>query len=226
MGQQTLRGWVVLAGMLLAGCQNVPSTAIRQPLSALPSVPVAAAEGNGAIFQTGTTVPLFEDRRARRVGDTLTVNLVEKTSANRRSETSESRAAEADISVPPPVVLGKNLPFNLGTTSWAPDASMTHAFKDNDTNSNTITGTIAVTVIEVLPNGHLVVAGEKQVAVNNDTDYIRLAGVVNPANITAGNTVNSTQLANAQIESKNAQGLDQAQVTSMLARFFLTLLPF
>lgn len=215
-----------LLSCVLWGCQSVPSTAIRQPLSARPPVPVAADAGNGAIYQAGTTMPLFEDRRARRVGDILTVNLVEKTSANRKSETSESRAAEAEISVPPPAVLGKSLPFNLGTTSWAPDASISQAFKDNDTNSNTITGTIAVTVVEVLPNGHLVVAGEKQVAVNNDTDYIRLAGVVNPANITASNTVNSTQLANVQIESKNAQGLDQAQLTSMLARFFLTLLPF
>jgi flagellar L-ring protein precursor FlgH len=78
----------------------------------------------------------------------------------------------------------------------------------------------------VLANGHLVVAGEKQLAINSDTEYIRLAGVVNPSQISSTNTVNSTQLANAQFESKNSQSLDKSQVGSMLARFFLTVLPF
>lgn len=61
---------------------------------------------------------------------------------------------------------------------------------------------------------------------NNDTEYIRLAGVVNPSQVSAANSISSTQLADVQIESKNAQGLDKAHMTSMLARFFLTLLPF
>jgi flagellar L-ring protein precursor FlgH len=203
----------------------VPETAIKQPLAVRPQPVQAVADANGAIYQNATATFLFEDRRARRVGDTLTVNLVERTSASRRSETSESRAASADLSVPTPRVLGVS-PNVIGSTAWSPSGALNHGFKDNDSNSNTISGTIAVTVVEVLANGNLVVAGEKQIAVNNDTDYIRLAGVVNPAHISASNTVNSTQLANVQIESKNSQGLERSQLTSMLARFFLTLLPF
>lgn len=214
---------------LLAACATPPpATAIKEPLNARPQA-VAASAGNGAIFQTGdsrpkTALALFEDRKARHVGDTLTVNLVEKTEAKRKSETTDERKANASLNIPGPVVLG-NGPI-VGATTWVPSASNKQEFKDNETNSNEFKGAITVTVVEVLANGHLVVAGEKQVAINNDTEYIRLAGVVNPAQISAANTVNSTQLANVQLESKNAQSLDVAQVGSLLARFFLTVLPF
>jgi flagellar L-ring protein precursor FlgH len=211
--------------LLSSGCHTVPDTAIKQPLAMRPQPMQPVADSNGAIFQSATAAFLFEDRRARRVGDTLTVNLVERTSASRRSETTESRAASAEVSIPTPKVLGVS-PNVIGETAWTPSGKTAQSFKDNDTNSNTISGSIAVTVVEVLPNGNLVVAGEKQIAVNNDTDYIRLAGVVNPAHITAANTVNSTQIANVQIESKTSQGLDRSQLTSLLARFFLTLVPF
>lgn len=218
--------WVLLGLLVgLAGCHTVPETRIREPLAVRPPAQPVQAEANGAIYQPASATFWFEDRRARRVGDTLIVNLVERTSASRRSETTESRKASADFNVPTPKVLGV-YPNAIGHTTWTPEAEHAQSFRDNDVNSNTISGTITVSVVEVLPNGNLVVAGEKQITVNNDTDYIRLAGVVNPAQITASNTVNSTQLANVQIESKNSQGLDKSQLTSMLARFFLTLIPF
>lgn len=220
-------GLIIL--MFLAGCATPPpATAIKQPLTAAPEA-MAATSGNGAIFQAGNSQPrpamaLFEDRRARYVGDTLVVNLVEKTEAKRKSETTDERKANASLDIPAPVLLGQRR-GDIGTT-WEPSASNKQEFKDNETNTSEIKGAITVTVVEVLANGHLVVAGEKQVAINNDTEYIRLAGVVNPAQITAGNTVNSTQLANAQFESKNTQSIDQSQLGSMMARFFLTILPF
>lgn len=225
LGLAPALGVIVLLGHLVAGCHTVPDTAIKQPLAMLPPPTAPEAQTPGAIYQNTSSAFLFEDRRARRVGDTLTVNLVERTSASRKTETTESRAASANVSVPTPKLFGVS-PNAIGETAWSPSGKAEQSFKDNDSNSNTISGTITVTVVEVLANGNLVVAGEKQIAVNNDTDYIRLAGIVNPAHITAANTVNSTQLANVQIESKTSQGLDRSQLTSMLARFFLTLLPF
>jgi flagellar L-ring protein FlgH len=225
MTLRTLALLAILAGLLwLAGCSTAPSTGIKQPLSARP-LPKVAAETNGAIYQPRTSVVLFEDRRAHRVGDTLTVNLVEKNSTARTSATNASRDASAAVSVPTPQILG-HTPNALGTTSWSPSGTSSAAFKDNDTNTNTITGTITVTVVEVLENGNLVVAGEKQVAVNQNTEYIRLAGVVNPAYLAADNSIDSTQLADAHIESKDSEGMDKSQLTSMLARFFTLLLPF
>ncbi|NWG86418.1 MAG: flagellar basal body L-ring protein FlgH [Hydrogenophilaceae bacterium] len=222
-----IRYTLVAAAALLAGCNTVPSTNIKQPFTAPPLPKSTAIESNGSIFQPGRGMALFEDRRARHVGDTLTVNLVEKTAATRKSETTEDRSASADINVPAPRVFNKTPQvLGIGTTSWNPSSETNQAFKDNDTNSNSFTGAITVTVIEVLPNGNLRVSGEKQLSINNDTDYIRLTGVVNPAYLTASNSINSTQLADAQVESKNSQGLDQAQMVSMFARFFLTLVPF
>lgn len=219
-----LRVLGLLAVMGLAACSNVPSTNIRQPLTAATSYKPTAMENSGAIFQPSRSVAFFEDRRARYVGDTLTVNLVENTTATRNSSTTDDRSASADISVPVPKLFGKSP--NLGTTAWSPSSSSKQEFKDDESNSHTFKGAITVTVIEVLPNGNLRVAGEKQVGINNDTEYVRLTGVVAPALISGSNTVNSTQLADVQLESKNAQGLDQAQVASMMARFFLTMLPF
>lgn len=215
---------------LLSGCATPPpATAIKTPLNARPEA-VAYTSANGAIFQAGSSQPrpgiaLFEDRRARYVGDTLVVNLVEKTEAKRKSETTDERKANASFDIPSPQVLGRSTSV-LGATSWEPSANNKQEFKDNENNTSEIKGAITVTVVEVLANGHLVVAGEKQVAINNDTEYIRLAGVVNPAQISADNTVKSTQLANAQFESKNTQSLDKSQLGGMMARFFLTILPF
>ncbi|MDD5366228.1 MAG: flagellar basal body L-ring protein FlgH [Gallionellaceae bacterium] len=210
---------------LLAGCAMAPATNIQQPLTARPQPPAPAAENNGTIFQPSRNVALFEDRRARYVGDTLTVNLVENTEVKRKSETKEDRSATADVNVPVPTVLGRKPPV-IGATTWTPNSSANQNFKDNETNSNSFKGGITVTVVEVLANGNLMVSGEKQVAVNNDTEYIRLAGVVNPRDITREGTVNSTQVADAKIESKNSQSIDKSQLVSMMARFFLTALPF
>lgn len=226
-----MRKWInrtiaLLAISWLGGCAVAPSTDIKQPLTARPKPPEPVAENSGAIFQPNKSVRLFEDRRARQVGDTLTVNLVENTSATRKSETTETRESTADLSVPAPVVLGRGVPGIDGDTTWNPESDLSQTFKDNETNSNTFRGSITVTVTDVLDNGNLLVAGEKRIAINNDTEYLRLAGVVNPAHITSTNTVNSTQLADVQLESKNSQGLDKAQLSSMLARFFLVLMPF
>lgn len=218
------RGGMILLVLMLGGCSVAPSTDIKQPFTARPAPASKVVDNNGAIFQADRSVRLFEDRRARQVGDTLTVNLVENTSASRKSETTETREASADINVPSPTVLGQR--GILGATTWAPESETSQTFKDNETNSNTFRGALTVTVVEVLDNGNLLVAGEKRIAINNDTEYLRLVGVVNPIHITATNSVNSTQLADVQLESKNSQGIDKSQLSSMLARFFLVLMPF
>jgi flagellar L-ring protein precursor FlgH len=83
-----------------------------------------------------------------------------------------------------------------------------------------------VTVTEVLPNGNLIVAGEKQVAMNKGTEFIRFSGMVSPDTIQAGNMVSSNVIADARVEYRTNSRLDRAEVTSMLSRFFLSMLPF
>jgi len=214
----------LIAVMALAGCvTTTPSTAVHQPMTVRPEAQVARAPVNGAIFNVATSRPLFEDHRARFVGDTLTINIVEKTQASKISENKTERTQSVDASVP--TVVG--LPFK-GLQGLGLTANDSNKFdgKGQNTSSNDFTSTITVTVIEVYPNGNLLVSGEKQMGLKEGEEFIRFSGVVNPNTITGVNTVQSTQVADARIEFKANGFIDSAQVMGWLSRFFLTVLPF
>lgn len=216
---------VAAAGLAtLAGCAaTVPDTITMQPSSVKPQ-PVAAAvpPANGAIFQASSYRPAFEDRRARLVGDTLTVTINERTTAGKEAESSASRSGRV-------AATGANV-FGLApgiTNRFNASASASNEYEDEAvvSSSNNFSGTLTVTVIEVLPNGNLVVSGEKQVALDKGTEFVRFSGVVNPVMIRAGNVVSSTQIADARAEYRTNSQIDKAQMMSMLARFFLSVLP-
>jgi flagellar L-ring protein FlgH len=164
----------------------------------------------------------FEDRRARNVGDTLTVIISEKTNASKRSNTALSKTGSIDFAVP--IISGLPGKSFQGANLQA-NSSNQFAGQGESASNNDFTGAITVTVIDVLPNGNLMVSGEKQIAINQGTEFIRLSGIVNPTHI-ANNAVPSTQLADARIEYRQNGAIDSAQVMGWLARFFLTFLPF
>lgn len=209
---------------LLAGCvTNAPTTAIHQPMSVRPEARAYIAPSNGAIFNVASARPLFEDRRARFVGDILTINISEKVQASKKSENKTSRSQAVDVSVP--TIVG--LPFKgaQGTTLAASDTNNFTGSGQN-TSSNDFTGTITVTVIEVYPNGNLLVSGEKQIGLKEGEEFVRFSGVVNPNTISSANAVTSTQVADARIEYKANGFIDSAQVMGWLGRFFLSFMPF
>lgn len=207
----------------LSACNSVPSTNVHQPMSARPVTPPATQALPGAIFQTAHTAPLFETKRARNVGDTLTILISEKTDAARKGNSKADRKQSSAFSVPTLSGLpGKSfLNASLAATS---DSSFDGSGESNANDS--FTGTIAVTVIEVLANGNLLVSGEKQIGLNYETEYIRFSGVVNPTQISFGNSVSSGQVADARIEYRGTGSVDSAQIMGWLAKFFLTFLPF
>ena len=92
--------------------------------------------------------------------------------------------------------------------------------------ANRFSGSITTTVVDVLPNGHLVVAGEKQIGVNQNVDVLRFSGTVDPLAIQAGGLISSTQVANARIESRGRGAQNEAQTVGWIARFFMAFLPF
>jgi flagellar L-ring protein precursor FlgH len=108
------------------------------------------------------------------------------------------------------------------------DASGSNTFEGKGATAadNLFTGTITVTVVEVLLNGNLVVSGEKQIGITHNSETLRFSGVVNPVTILAGNTVASTQVADARIDYRGSGYIDEAQAMGFLERFFLTILPF
>ena len=98
--RNVLRAVSVTLLMPLAACiTTTPSTSVHQPMTVRPPAVAAPAAGNGAIYQAGYTRPLFEDRRARNVGDTLTVNIVENTSADKKSNTTTNRSSDNNFGV-------------------------------------------------------------------------------------------------------------------------------
>lgn len=222
----------VLAAVLLAGCStmNTPNVAVHEPTTARPE-PARAVEAsrqpppvaaNGAIFQVATFRPLFEDRRARLVGDLLTIDLVEKTSARKSSSSTIDRSGSVGGSI-------TALPFirqsRLDRLVLEGETSNTFEGKGETGSDNMLTGTITVTVVEVLPNGNLLVAGEKQVGVNQNVDVLRFSGVVAPQSIQADNRVPSNKVADARVEFRGRGDVDRAQTVGWLSRFFLSWLP-
>lgn len=221
-----LSSWIMCGVMLvIAGCAHTPSTNIHQPMTARASDKKAGAD-NGAIFQTGQNErPLYEGKRARNVGDILTIIISETTSATGKS--SSGAEHKGSISMQTPVITqipGADLMMHGIGVAGSSNGSL--ANKSNNAGDNTFTGTVTVTVVEALTNGNLLVSGEKQVAINQANEYIRFSGVVNPYTITGSNTVLSTQVADAHIEYKGANHIDMSVVMSMLGRVFLSVLPF
>lgn len=213
----------VLAALVLGACNTVPPTNVHQPMTARPAPRPDTRPATGSIYQAGASRTLFEDRRARYVGDTMHITITETTSASTKSNTNASKSTSLSASVPTVSGLpGKSLQgLSLDASS-----SNTLAGKGDAAANNVFTGTITVTVIEVLANGNLLVSGEKQVSVGGGTEYIRLSGVVNPYFINAANTIESTKVADARIEYRESGVISEAQVMGWLARFFLTALPF
>ncbi|HUW50396.1 MAG TPA: flagellar basal body L-ring protein FlgH [Sulfuricella sp.] len=242
----------VIGLLTLTGCSTVPPTNVHQPMSVRPApIPDRIATG-GAIFQANYSRPLFEDRRARNVGDVITINISETTSASKNVSSTADKSSSISQTAVTPTILGyKPDPSKLwlggiigSTTSVDPvtgvatvnppsfDTSITasgaqsFSGKGDSAQKNALIGTITVTVIEVLPNGNLLVSGEKQMGMNEGTEYIRFSGVVNPSTISSTNTVSSTQVADARIEFKGRGEIDSAQAMGWLTKFFLSVLPF
>lgn len=208
---------------LLAACQTVPPTNVHQPMSARPQPRQPLAANNGSIFQAGASRPLFEDRRARYVGDTITILITENTSASMDGATKSERASSISASADPITKLpGKS----FQGMALSAESANNFSGKGESSSNNVFTGTMTATVIEVLPNGNLLVSGEKQLGIGHQTEYIRVSGVVNPAFVSIANEVASSKIADARIEYKSSGSVSESQVIGWLARFFLTVLPF
>lgn len=213
------------AASLLSGCLATlaPARVDMGETTPVMPVPVAAAPANnGAIFQAGQYRPLFEDHRARLVGDTLTVNIVEKVTATQSSKSTIDKSGNVNAALTALPGISSN---SFGRATAAGSSSNTFEGKGATENTNDFSGTITVIVTGVLANGHLQIAGEKQIGVNNNVDVLRFAGQVDPRNIQPGNSVQSTAIANVRVEHRGRGAAASANSIGWLSRFFLSVLP-
>ena len=210
---------LIAAALLLnSGCATVnPFDESYEP--PYPSQPVFSPPSSGSIYNDGTDVRLFEDRKATRVGDILTVRLREQTNASKNSQTSTSKATEATLANP--TVFGR--PITKGGTplfegSLSGDASFDGA--GSSSQSNSLLGEITVTVVERFPNGNLRIRGEKWVTLNQGREFIRLSGIIRPDDIGTDNSLESFRIADAQITYSSKGVLAAANRMGPISRFF------
>ncbi|HYD79790.1 MAG TPA: flagellar basal body L-ring protein FlgH [Paucimonas sp.] len=214
-------GWAILAACL-AGCAATPSSIVQLPTTARPAPNAAAKPANGAIFHSASYRPMFEDRRARLVGDVLTIAISENTSAAKAAANSGSNSGSGNMSFTTLFGVSTAAKNKLGVST---EGENTFDEKGAQSASNSFTGTISVTVIDVFPNGNLLVSGEKQISFDKGAEFVRFSGVVNPDTIAAGNVVSSTKVADARVEYRSNSRIDRAEVLSLLTRFFMSVFP-
>lgn len=209
---------IALCAASLTGCVSAPN--VPDYSATWPEPPPPASAANGAIYQAGHDIALFENSVARRVGDTLTIRLNERTNASKSSSTSTKKSTSADL--PGPTVAGRPVTVN-GTEvlTMGVDNETEFDGQGDSRQSNRLEGEITVTVAQRLPNGNLLVRGQKWIGINQGTEFVRLQGIVRPIDIDPDNSVSSLKVADAVI-SYGAQGaLADANAPGLLARFFM-----
>ena len=204
---------------LAGGCVIMPGSDPVSYAPTLPPQPEMRPVTSGAIYQTDLDVRLFEDIKARRVGDMLTIELVERTIASKSASTSTSKDTQVDNTAP--TLLGRPVTVN-GTEVLVNTINAEQSFdgEGSSSQSNRLEGSITVTVEKVLPNGYLMVRGEKLVTLNRGEEYVQLSGIVRPTDIGPRNQVQSDRVADARIVYSGRGEVADASTMGWLARFF------
>ena len=222
-----LIGAVMLAGCL-SGCNVMPPQALTHSPQFEPVYPlkqVQASTATGAIYIGRQSDSWFGKGRNFQVGDVITVLLNESTQAARSQVGSISRNSTNDMLSPGLAVLGNKLGGLMrGTDFSKTDISNKGTGTADQTAS--LTGSVAVSVVEVMPNGNLVLRGEKQLALTEGSEVIQVAGIIRPEDVAPNNTVQSRRLANAQISYRGTGDLANATRAGWGTSAVLKLWPF
>ncbi len=235
---------ITIAALALAGCSQriqEPSPVANQEAALrtppVESYPEPAVRNEGSLFSDDARLDLFADLKARRVGDIITINIVEVSKANKSATTTTGRSNQvnADIvrlmgyentsNVPAVGSVFNSLKLDPATGIEAGYQSSFTGRGTTNRNEN-MTAKMSARIIQVLPNGNLVVRGSQEILVNNEKQYITIQGVVRQADIAADNTVLSTYIADARIDYTGKGDLSRKQREGWLSRFFDVVWPF
>jgi len=212
---------------------NQEAALMNPPVEAFPE---PAVRTEGSLFSEDS-INLFADAKARRVGDIVTINIVENSRATKNSNTSLGRqnSVRADTNA----LMGYENPNNVpliggvfNALNYQPhigvDAGYNSSFSGSGSTNRTenMNARISARIIQVLPNGNLVLRGTQEILVNNERQYITVQGVVRPHDITTDNTVLSTYIADARIDYTGQGDISRKQREGWLSRFFDTIWPF
>lgn len=217
--------FVLLALALLGGCVSTPPSRpepVYKP--AYPAMPPSDPASPGSVYRTGSTLSLYGDRRADQVGDVVTIIFQESTQSSKSAGTSISK--DTDNQIENPTVFGKLLHGNADIGNELQSSTGFDGKAESD-QKNSLSGTLTAVVSEVLPNGLLLVQGEKWLNLNRGEEYLRVSGLLRPEDIDGNNTVSSLRLADARIAYSGTGELANANSAGWLTRFFINpIFPF
>ncbi|GAA6170832.1 flagellar basal body L-ring protein FlgH [Colwellia sp. KU-HH00111] len=208
----------------LGACSNTVelSKALPNDPDFAPILPEAEEEAiipTGSLFKENYVNNIYSDSKAHRVGDIIAVILSESTQANKNAKTELKKETDSALD---PVVGLNGLPATIGGNSLQFGITQNSKFKGDSKadQSNSLSGNISVHVLRVLPNGNLMIRGEKWLTLNNGDEYIRLTGVIRPKDINSNNTILSTKIANARIQYAGTGSFADSNEQGWLTKFF------
>jgi flagellar L-ring protein FlgH len=210
---------LIIVAVGLSACSLLPSKKVgsaTQPERLAIALPPRSA---GAIYQSGRDIAFFEDTKAHRAGDLITIRLQETTSASKSSTTSTKK--DTSLTNAGPTILGR--PVTVGGTPILQNTiSGASGFdgQGKSSQSNQLQGSITVTVVQALPNGNLMVQGEKWLNLNQGDEYVRISGIVRALDVAADNSVTSDKVADAKISYSGKGFVQNSNRMGWLARFF------
>jgi len=216
-----------LSALVLTGCvtkEEKPGNPYYAPVSAQKLEAIKPV--TGSIYNVAHSRDIYSDGRAARIGDVITIVLQESTQSSKSSKTSLEKTSQSNI--PQATAFGRGVAI-LGNPVSASSGEATTEFDGSGSSdmSNSLSGNITVTVHDVLPNGTMVVRGEKWLTLNQGNEFIRVSGLVRPQDVDATNSIVSTKLADARIEYGGTGDIDNSTTPGLLTKFFLSaLLPF
>ena len=218
-----LRLFTVFLFTLLSACTTIYHNEIENDPNWAPSYPVDETleiNSSGSIYNVATARMLFQDKKALRVGDIITVVLTENTRATKNADTELKK--DTSVSTTAPSIFGRTPNFGSDTPNLGVELTSANAFKaETDTEqSNLLQGTISVTVQKVFANGNLLIKGEKWISLNQGSEFIRVSGLIRPEDISKDNQVESTKVANARIYYGGTGPLAEVNEEGWLSRFF------
>lgn len=213
--------------LLATGCATINPA---PPVDVLPTTPPPlvqapsnAGPATGSLFSAVSYRPAFEDARARLVGDVVTITIVEAIEATQNSSSNVGRSSKISSSITAlPLVSSRT----LGRAAVGATSDNTFEGKGDTVAQNDFKSAITAIVTNVLPNGHLVIAGEKQVGVNRSVDVLRFSGIVDPRRLQPGSIIDSKYVANLRVISRGLGEQAEAQAIGWLSRAFNIVTPF
>ena len=215
-----LKRIAVLAAVVLSGCVSNPLKEKESFRPTPPTAPAVVKVSNGAIYQSDSAISLFEDRKAARVGDIIIIVLNESTNASKKASTAATKENSTSSTINTIAGLPVTAASRLNRLNNAYSSSNDFAGKGDSSQSNEINGTVAVTVESVLANGNLQIRGEKRLRLNQGEEFVQIAGIIRQSDISASNTILSTQVADARIIYSGKGMIADSNSMGWLTRFF------